>query len=95
MKVASNAKDQEYLDQIIPEHLPVASNNFESSIVSAQGDIEPDKRLTSFNQIEVLVVDTGVICSIIEEQLHLFQETRLVVRIELGSELLLGSSSGG
>lgn len=95
MKVASNAKDQEYLDQIIPEHLPVACNNFESSVVSAQGDIEPDKRLTSFNQIEVLVVDTSVICSIIEEQLHLFQETRLVVRIELGSELLLGSSSGG
>ena len=95
MKVASNSKDQDYLDQIIPEHLPVAANNFESSVVSAQGDIEPDKRLTSFNQIEVLVVDTGVICSIIEEELHLFQETGLIIRIELGSELLLGSSSGG
>jgi hypothetical protein len=65
----------------------VAANNFESSVVSAQGDVEPDKRLTSFNQIEVLVVDTGVICSVIEEELHLFQETGLIIRIELGSEL--------
>ena len=67
--------------------LPVAANNFESSVVSAQGDVEPDKRLTRLNQFEVGLIDSSLRCSVVEEELHLFQETGLIILIELGSEL--------
>ena len=48
--------------------LPVAANNFESSVVSAQGDVEPDKRLTGLNQFEVGLIDSSLSCSIVEEE---------------------------
>ena len=66
--------------------LPVAANNFESSVVSAQGDVEPDKRLTGLNQFEVGLIDSSLRCSVVEEELHLFQETGLIIHIEFGSK---------
>ena len=101
IKFHPNSKNLEYPDVVYPSlisrvYLPVAANNLERSVVSAQGDVKPDKRLTGLNQIKVWLVDTGLTGSFLEIELHLFQETRLVIRVELGSELFLaGNNLGG
>jgi hypothetical protein len=74
------------------DYLPVAGDNVERSIVSTERDVESNHRLASLDEVEVLVRDTGLGRGIGVEELDLFEETRLTMFIELGSEF--GSAAG-
>jgi len=71
----------------------VAGDNVERSIVSTERDVESNHRLASLDEVEVLVRDTGLGRGIGVEELDLFEETRLTMLIELGSEFGSAASS--
>ena len=68
--------------------LPVAGDRLQGAVVSAEGNVESDDGLAGLDQVEVLLVDAGELGSLIVEKLDLLQETRLLICIELGAELL-------
>ena len=71
--------------------LPVASDGLKGAVVSAERDVESDDGLASLDQVEVLLLNAGLLGGIVEEKLDLLEETRLVVLVKLGAELLLSS----
>ena len=74
--------------------LPVARDGLEVTVVSTERDVESDDGLASGNEPEVLRVDAGHVSGVVVEELDLLEETRLVVLVELGSEVLGGESTG-
>ena len=68
--------------------LPVASDGLERAVVAAQRDVEPDDVLAGLDEVEVLLVNASHVGRLAVEELDLLEETRLVVLVELGSELL-------
>ena len=70
--------------------LPVTRDSLESTVVSAQWDVESHDSLASLDEVQVLLLDAGLSGGFVVEELDLLEETGLVVLIELGAELSLG-----
>ena len=68
--------------------LPVTRDSLEGTVVSAQWDVESHDSLASLDEVQVLLLDAGLSGGFVVEELDLLEETRLVVLIELGAELL-------
>ena len=65
--------------------LPVASDNFEVTIVSAQWNVEPNDSLAGFDEVQPLGVNGSLWGAGGEEKLNLLEEARLTISIELRS----------
>ena len=68
--------------------LPVAGDRLQGAVVSTQGNVESDDGLASLDQVKILLINACKLGSFIVEKLDLLQETRLLICIELGAELL-------
>ena len=68
--------------------VPVACDGLDGAVVSPEGDVEPDDCVASLDEFEVLFRDACLGGGSVEEELNLLQESRLLVLIELGTELL-------
>ena len=71
--------------------LPVTRDGLESTVVSAQWDVESHDSLASLDEVQVLLLDAGLSGGFVVEELDLLEETGLVVLIELRAEFWLGS----
>ena len=69
------------------ENLPIAGDGFKGAVISTQRDVESHHSLARFDEIEVLLVNTGEVSGLVVEELDLFEETGLKVLVEPGSEL--------
>jgi hypothetical protein len=63
----------------------VASDGVEVTVVTTEGDVEADDRLAGLDVLEVLRVNAGLGGGRVEEELHLLEETRLIVLVMAGS----------
>ena len=71
-------------------HLPVAGDGLEGAVVATERDVESHDGLASLDEVQVLLLDAGLVGGVVVEELDLLEETRLVVGIEFGAELLGG-----
>ena len=76
-------------------YLPVACDDIERAIISAEGDVEADDGLASLDKVEVLVGDTGLGRGGGVEKFDLLEETGFSEFIQLGSESGSGSNCEG
>lgn len=74
--------------------LPVAGDGLEVTVVSAEGDVESDDGLAGLDQVKVLGFNASLVSGFVVEELDLLEETRLLVLVELGSEVLCGGGLG-
>ena len=72
-------------------YLPVAGDGLEGAVVATEGDVEADDGLASLDEVEVFFLDASLGGGIVEEELDLLEETRLVVLVKLGAKFLSGS----
>jgi hypothetical protein len=68
--------------------LPVSRDSFHGSIVSSKRKIEPDHSIACFDDFEILVRYFCLVGCSVEEQLDLFQESRLLKFIDLSRTIL-------
>ena len=94
VRVASTALDWELVGGVLGS---VAGDGLEVTVVSSEGNVESHDSLASLDEVEVLLVDAGLLSGFVVEELDLLEETRLTVLVSLGAELGSGSeaSSGG
>ena len=73
----------------------VASDGAEGAIVHTEWDIETNNCLARLNQVQVLLVDASFCSCVVEVEFDLFEEARLTVFIETGSDSseVLGETS--
>jgi hypothetical protein len=64
----------------IGKSLPVASDCFHTTIVFDERDVEPNNSVTSFDQVKIVMRNSGLGCCSVEEELHLFQESGFTFR---------------
>ena len=75
--------------------LPVTRDGLKGFIVSAEWDVESHDGLAGLDEVEVLIFDARLLGGVVEEKLDLLEETRLVVLVELGTELGRGGEGTG
>jgi len=94
LRVAGASFDGELMGGVLGS---VAGDGLEVTVVSSEGNVESHDSLASLDEVEVLLVDAGLLSGFVVEELDLLEETRLTVLVSLGAELGSGSeaSSGG
>ena len=68
--------------------LPVAGDGVHGSVVSLEGDVESNDTVASLDESQVVLRDASLSCSSLVEHLDLFQESWLLVLVQLGPEFL-------
>jgi hypothetical protein len=67
--------------------LPVACDRVDATVVPAEGDVESNDSVAGLDELQVLMGDTGLGSCAVVEELDLLEEPRLLVRVELRSEV--------
>lgn len=76
--------------------LPVASDGVDAAVVSTERDVESNDSVAGLDELEVLLRNASLGSSAVEEELHLLEEPRLLVGVELRTEVAgVGAGSGG
>jgi len=87
-RVASATLDGKLVGRVLGS---VASDGLKVSVVSTEGDVEPDDSLASLDHVEVLLLKASHLGGLVVEKLDLLEETGLLVGVDLRSELLCGA----
>ena len=84
LRVASTALNGELMGRVLGS---VASDSLEVTVVSSERNVESHDGLAGLDEVQVFVADTSHLGCVVVKELDLLEETRLVVLIDLGSEL--------
>jgi|SanBayMetagenome_1026888.scaffolds.fasta_scaffold84419_1 hypothetical protein len=76
------------MTRTLDPNLPVACDSLDCAIVAAEGDVESNDSVAGLDEVQVLLGNISLRSSAVEEKLDLLEETGLLERVELGTEVL-------